>query len=193
MTHTRHQTIQDIKLYTYSTWHIHHITHTRHWTIQDITLYTYSTWHIQDITHTRHDTLDHTRHDTYVHGRFPLSNWIAIVPFDSCQVLPGYLISAHHSYVFLKSRGGSKCGEFHTDKQTSLLSERGQGEVVCRRFSMVGAWPWARSWRSHGSGGTPRVCHREWKKRLHPWDTLYQFSIKTLLLMRACDPWNKLK
>ena len=29
--------------------------------------------------------------------------------------------------------------------------------------------------------GIPRVCHRELKKLLHPWDTHYQFSIKTLL------------
>jgi len=39
-----------------------------------------------------------------------------------------------------------------------------------------------------GLGGTPRFCHREWKKRQHPWDTHYQVSIKTLLSMRACDP-----
>jgi len=132
--------------------------------IQDITLYTYKTWHIQDITRTKHDTLDHVRHDTYVHDWFPLSDWIVIVPFDSCQVLPGYLISTHHSYVFLKSRGGSQCGGFHTDNQTILFSEKGQGEVVCRRSSMVGAWPWALSWRSHWLEGTPTVCHREWKK-----------------------------
>ena len=38
-------------------------------------------------------------------------------------------------------------------------------------------WSWPMGVKAEG---TPRICHREWTKRPHPWDTHCQFSIKTL-------------
>jgi len=58
---------------------------------------------------------NHTKHYSYTCDRICEST---AGPFNLCQALPGYFITMHHSYAFIKSREGQWCGSF-TNKQTN--------------------------------------------------------------------------